>query len=61
MKLTENQVHEIRNALFEAAKTRKMNRWDALNFVAGYVNFKIDLFDAMILVNVAYEMDLIKA
>jgi hypothetical protein len=61
MKLTEAMEKEIRLALIDQTKIRKMTRWDALNFIAGYTNSKIELDDAMLIVNFVFACDLIKA
>lgn len=58
--LTNAKVEEVRDALVMEAMRRKMTRWDAMNFVAGYANWDIDLFDAMRCVNYAWVMDLLK-
>ena len=59
--MSEKMEKEVRTALIEETKNRKMNRWDALNFVAGYTNSKISLEEAMMMVNFIFACDLIKA
>ena len=53
-------IEEIKAALVIEAKSRKMNRWDAMNFVAGYSQGNLSINEAMEIVNLAFMMELIK-
>ena len=56
----EMKIEEVKAALITEAKSRKMNRWDAMNFVAGYTGWDMSLKDAMEIVNLGFMLDVIK-
>ena len=54
------EIEEIKAALVSEAKSRKMNRWDAMNFISGYSEGKLTINEALEIVNLAFLLEVIK-